>query len=208
MTKRNKQNEDYTKVGHNYKGIFYNEEEPEERYFEYGAHFRYADLCRRLERIKRSQEISAQIILPSKPIKESSRNHNNDKLPEAQAAHSNININMNNFFITDHGKSRNHTKSRNTQINENYSLQIQLDTALKASLKIQEEAETIEKRQSSIKINRKPIQNKVINLVSHPYKGPIGRLNSNEHRKFSNIGTNKPSKELKLTKVITITKGE
>lgn len=206
MSKRNKQNEDYTKVGHNYKGIFYNEEEPEERYFEFGAHFRYADLYRRLERLKRSQELSSQIAESAKPAKESSRNHN-DKLAGTQAAHSNININMNNFFITDHSKSRNHTKSRNTHINENYSLQIQLDTALKASLKIQEEDAAQRRQHSSNKPNTKHVQSKVINLVSQPYRGPIGMINSNEHRKFS-TNANKAAREMKLTKVITITKGE
>ena len=35
-------------VDENYKGILYNEEEPEERYYEHGAHFQYNDLYRRL----------------------------------------------------------------------------------------------------------------------------------------------------------------
>jgi hypothetical protein len=33
----------------NYKGVFHNEEEPEERYYEHGAHFPYQILCRKLE---------------------------------------------------------------------------------------------------------------------------------------------------------------
>jgi len=44
----------YHQVGDNYKGIFYNEEEPEERYYEHGAHFQFNDLCRRLEKVKKA----------------------------------------------------------------------------------------------------------------------------------------------------------
>lgn len=44
----------YHQVGENYRGIFYNQEEPEERYFEHGAHFQYNDLCRRLEKVKKA----------------------------------------------------------------------------------------------------------------------------------------------------------
>lgn len=35
----------------NYKGYFANEEEPEERYFEYGAHFKYKTLYQKLDEI-------------------------------------------------------------------------------------------------------------------------------------------------------------
>lgn len=34
----------------NYKGIFHNEDEPDQRYFEHGAHFQYKDLYRRLQK--------------------------------------------------------------------------------------------------------------------------------------------------------------
>lgn len=35
----------------NYKGLFYGDQEEEERYFDYGAHFPYKELCRRLEKV-------------------------------------------------------------------------------------------------------------------------------------------------------------
>lgn len=38
----------------NYRGYFHNEEEPEERYFEWGAHFPYLELCRKLDEVMRS----------------------------------------------------------------------------------------------------------------------------------------------------------
>jgi hypothetical protein len=33
----------------NYKGLFHDEDEPEQRYYECGAHFSFKDLCRKLE---------------------------------------------------------------------------------------------------------------------------------------------------------------
>lgn len=44
--------------GQDYKGIFYNEEPTEERYFEYGAHFAYCDLFSRLEKVHKDREES------------------------------------------------------------------------------------------------------------------------------------------------------
>lgn len=37
----------------NYKGVFHDEEEPEQRYYEYGAHFPYDLLCYKLDEIIR-----------------------------------------------------------------------------------------------------------------------------------------------------------
>jgi hypothetical protein len=38
----------------NYKGYFHNEEESEEKYYEFGAHFPYKTLFSKLEKLKKS----------------------------------------------------------------------------------------------------------------------------------------------------------
>jgi hypothetical protein len=69
----------------NYRGCFANEDEPEERYFENGAHFPYKTLCKKLEVIYKTlspsrkekeepkQEMFRKIIEPK--IKKESRNN-------------------------------------------------------------------------------------------------------------------------------------
>ena len=45
---------------HNYKGIFYDDHE-ERKYFEYGAHFEYSDLCRRLIYLRKEIQSTEEI---------------------------------------------------------------------------------------------------------------------------------------------------
>ena len=121
---------DYNQVGDNYKGVFYNEDEEPCRYFEYGAHFRYEELYRRLEYLKSGDKVNNTIK------NELSRG----KYEETLAPQSHININLNNIYInSDTSKSRNlvgqnnmiHSKSRNIQIPNNHSFQVQINNALK-----------------------------------------------------------------------------
>jgi hypothetical protein len=50
----------------NYKGYFHNEDEPEERYFEYGAHFPYKILYNKLEKLLRTVSPSQRETSPTK----------------------------------------------------------------------------------------------------------------------------------------------
>lgn len=147
------EDENYHQVGDNYKGIFYNEEEPEERYFEYGAHFRYSDLFQLLENLKnsftgsrREEHMADQKQRIKGKSMESFGSDNRQYVnpsggqDQAAAPHSQININLNNFYINnnDFSKSRNaqnHNKSRNIVI-PGHSLKFQLDQAFKNGLNL------------------------------------------------------------------------
>lgn len=131
--------EDCHLVGENYKGIFYNEDEPEERYFEYGAHFRYHDLYRRLEKIRISlsktkedeyakpsqvneNNLHSNLNSKSKYNKKNNHLHENRTTENigisdehfSKPAHNQININLNNIYI-----NSNDNKSRNLLSNVN-----------------------------------------------------------------------------------------
>lgn len=49
------ESEENQEILENYKGIFYNDEEPREEFHECGAHFSYQDICQKLEIIKNNQ---------------------------------------------------------------------------------------------------------------------------------------------------------
>lgn len=165
-------------MDNNYKGIFYNEDEPEERYFEHGAHFKFKDLCRRLEMLKQSFTGSRreEHMVDKKRGKsiesQNSRNNNHLMVNDAflshdtinkMAPHSHININLNNIYINnDNSKSRNNPRSRNVAPPNPgaHSLQLQLNQALKGLNMVssyqnqhKEEKKEEKKKDATIRIN-------------------------------------------------------
>ena len=199
-------------VDENYKGIFYNEEEPEERYYEHGAHFQYKDLFRRLEKIKSQQE---------QPQQTKQENHRitmencilSEELLKKVAPQSHININLNNIYINNETKSRNvniikmnHSKSRNnaaTNLNSN-TYQIQLNHTIKPIIATKEK--TLEHlKQSSASSNNNDLKEKqkenIYEGVNKFGKKIEIKLNKNGNKKFE-LTENMTQKEFSRKKII------
>lgn len=116
------EDEIYNHVGDNYKGIFYYEDEPEERYFEFGAHFKYKELYKKLERLLPSNDErhlnslndnDKNNFLKEEENKSQTKNkHNiNDVNPLSQQ----ININLNNIYINNDPAIAGNTDIENVQ---------------------------------------------------------------------------------------------
>lgn len=99
-------------IDENYKGIFY-DDDSEKKYYEYGAHFLYKDLYKRLERLTENDTKQKS----RKPKQNDKKEESNiDEIFSKVAPHSHININLNNIYI-----SNNENKSRNLNVNMNHS---------------------------------------------------------------------------------------
>lgn len=101
------EDEIFHQVGDNYKGIFYYEDEPEERYFEFGAHFKYKELYKKLERLIPSNEDRHLNSINDNDKQLFLKNDENKKTLNIQKGFNNensnlsqqININLNNIYI-------------------------------------------------------------------------------------------------------------
>lgn len=116
------EDEIYNHVGDNYKGIFYYEDEPEERYFEFGAHFKYKELYKKLERLLPSNDERHLNSLNDndknnflKEEEKKSQSKNKHNINEVNPLSQQININLNNIYINNDPAIAGNTDIENVQ---------------------------------------------------------------------------------------------